>query len=193
MQILHCPTAVVKRKASCSFRFKLFPHGDVSLVILLFPFPSFPPRGLPCPASRRRLPSPSPPPPESALSLSPSFQVIDVLSLRRIHQHGGGILRRSEEASQEGLANNSALSSFLSGVADVLSSPFLPSFLPSGLRSHLQIWREGATAYMVPLIAKCGIIQVGPSQRVRSSDPYLVSFGRPHNCMHAFSHAFSFT
>ena len=74
-------------------------------------------------------------------SLSPSFQVIDVLSLRRIHQHGGGILGRSEEASQEGLANNSALSSFLSGVADVLSSPFLPSFLPSGLRSHLQIWR----------------------------------------------------
>ena len=73
--------------------------------------PSFLPRGLPCPASRRRLTSPSPPP-ESALSLSPSFQVIDVLSLRRIHQHGG-ILRRSEEASQEGLANNSALSSFL--------------------------------------------------------------------------------
>ena len=139
MQILHCPTAAEKRKTSCSFRFELFPHGDVSLVILLFLFPSFPPRGLPCPASRRRLTSPPPsPPPESALSLSPSFQVIDVLSLRRIHQHGGGILGRSEEASQEGLANNSALSSSL--VLQMFCRP-LPPLLPSGLWSHLQIWR----------------------------------------------------
>ena len=127
MQILHCPTAAVKRKVSCSFRFKLFPHGDVSLVILLFLFPSFLPSsrtslsGLAA-ASYFSFSSSS-----RICTLSPSFQVIDVLSLRRIHQHGGGILRRSEEASQEGLANNSALSSFLSGVADVLSSP---SFLP---------------------------------------------------------------
>ena len=90
-------------------------------------------------------------------TLSPSFQVIDVLSLRRIHQHGG-ILRRSEEASQEGLGNNSALSSFLSGVADVLSSPFFPSSRALVPFADL----EGATAYMVPLIAKCGIIQVAP-------------------------------
>ena len=99
----------------------------------------FLPRGLPCPASRRLTsPSPPPPPPESALSLSPSFQVIDVLSLRRIHQHGGGILGRSEEASQEGLANNSALSSSL--VLQMFCRP-LPPLLPSGLWSHLQIWR----------------------------------------------------
>ena len=93
-------------------------------------------------------------------SLSPSFQVIDVLSLRRIHQHGG-ILGRSEEESQEGLANNSALSSFLVLQMFCRAPSFLPSILPSGLQSHLQIWK-GATAYMVPLIAKCGIIQVAP-------------------------------
>ena len=95
--------------------------------------PSFLPRGLPCPASRRRLTSP--PPPESALSLSPSFQVIDVLSLRRIHQHGGILGRGKSGGTCEQLC-----SFFLSGVADVLSSP-PPCFLPSGLRSHLQILR----------------------------------------------------
>ena len=136
MQILHCPTAVVKRKASCSFRFELFPHGDVSLVILLFLFPSSRTSLSGLAAASYFFPSSS-----RICTLSPSFQVIDVLSLRRIHQHGGGILRRSEEASQSGGTCEQLCSFFLSGVADVLSSPFLPSFLPSGLRSHLQIWR----------------------------------------------------
>ena len=137
MQILSCPTAVVKKKGVVLFSLRALPsrrclvgyttlpisfladflvrsRGVLLLLLLLLP---------------------------NLHSLSPSFQVIDVLSLRRIHQHGGGILRRSEEASQSGGTCEQLCSFFLSGVADVLSSPFLPSFLPSGLRSHLQIWR----------------------------------------------------
>ena len=108
MQILSCPTAVVKKKGVVLFSLRALPsrrclvgyttlpisfladflvrsRGVLLLLLLLLP---------------------------NLHSLSPSFQVIDVLSLRRIHQHGG-ILGRSEEESQEGLANNSALSSFL--------------------------------------------------------------------------------
>ena len=181
MQILHCPTAVVKRKASCSFRSRRRLVGYTTLPISFLP--SFLADFLVRPRGVLLLLLPN------LHSLSPSFQVIDVLSLRRIHQRGGGILGRSEEASQEGLANNSALSSFL--VLQMFCRP--PSSPHFFLLGSGPICRFGG-GHGLHGSLDCQVRHhpSGPlpaSAQQRSLSGIL---GRPpHNCMHAFSHAWS--